>query len=687
MDEDKIYSFDITKDPPQAIEVDKEHILYGDSVTKDTLILTGDESYIKIEDLFKEVTYRIGNKEYYVPSEEVLCLSYDWKQKACVFKPIRYVMRHKTDKKVYRVQSNNITYVDVTEDHSVISSITTKNATKEVIQEVRNGEREPFLVKKPVELDSSIFTYSYITKERDCYETSYPEGAFFEFLGFFVGDGSYKNRKVSDKQVSLSFGLDLHEGIDRIVTKLQKENYVSGYCVSNNGYDVTLYFINHYKNISDFYDCEMNKIIPKWMFNQSEEDICSFIRGLFSADGTVYLKNKKPTIRLSSNEFNVLKSVKYMLALVGIGSSIYAGNTMNDFNGVYSNTYQYYLTIHNDFIEDFRDKIGFIFERKQNRIAHSSKTKSNKADGLTTIRSNFNQIKEIEYDDYVYDIEVEDTHLFFANDILVHNTDSIGVDGSFVFDENATVDEVVDFGNRIADTTNERFPEFLQTVFNVQSENTRFLKTERESAFSKAFFQAKKRYFQLIVDDEGDRVDHKEKIMGLEIKKTSASQVTREYLYKLCRCILDEGTREAALDLVDRLHEDFYNRSLQEIATPTTVKTLNAYERGQKNIPWHVKAAMAYNDLCGPNDPQIRSGDKIKVINVDPKHQKTEEPIKRIAFPIDVDNIPSFVYDFRINWQVEWEKVEKYLNNYLASMGWDKQSYQKDHTNNLFSIQ
>ena len=35
------------------------------------------------------------------------------------------------------------------------------------------------------------------------------------------------------------------------------------------------------------------------------------------------------------------------------------------------------------------------------------------------------RIEEIKYEDYVYDIEVEDMHVFFANKVLVHNTDSV----------------------------------------------------------------------------------------------------------------------------------------------------------------------------------------------------------------------------------------------------------------------
>jgi len=266
--------------------------------------------------------------------------------------------------------------------------------------------------------------------------------------------------------------------------------------------------------------------------------------------------------------------------------------------------------------------------------------------------------------------------------ILYGDTDSVGIDASSIFDEDANVDEVVSFGDAVAEMINEQYPDFLKSVFNVPDDNTHWIKTERETVFSRAFFQSKKKYFQYIVDDEGERVNNKEKIMGLEIKKTSSSNVTREYLYKLCKCILDIGTRDAALDLIEDFKRDFRTRSLEDIATPTSVKTLYKYAKGDKKIPVGVQAAMNYNDLRDINDPEIRSGDKVKFFYV-----KDSDGIKSLAFPVDVDRVPEFVYNYTVDWDKEWEKVFKSLNNYLESMEWDQSSYRVNHTNNLFSVE
>lgn len=93
-------------------------IVYGDSVSGETQIKVNNK-YVTIESLFTEVTYTIGDKEYCVLKNcytSVINDDFYYRQY-----PIKYVMRHKTDKKMYRVWVRKYDYVDVTEDHSFIS--------------------------------------------------------------------------------------------------------------------------------------------------------------------------------------------------------------------------------------------------------------------------------------------------------------------------------------------------------------------------------------------------------------------------------------------------------------------------------------------------------------------------------------------------------------------------------------
>jgi len=91
-------------------------IVYGDSVTGDTpiYIMKNDKSsFIEIKDLNHSWT-RNNNKEYSsVKNTKV------WSDKG--FTEIKHIMRHKTNKRIYRITTNS-GIVTVTEDHSLLDS-------------------------------------------------------------------------------------------------------------------------------------------------------------------------------------------------------------------------------------------------------------------------------------------------------------------------------------------------------------------------------------------------------------------------------------------------------------------------------------------------------------------------------------------------------------------------------------
>lgn len=97
-----------------------ESIVYGDSVTGDTMIRT-DDGDKTIEQLFNECREHIisGTKEYGVWSDaKVVGFSSYYMEPTT--SGIEYVMRHKTKKKLYKITTENGKTVTVTEDHSVM---------------------------------------------------------------------------------------------------------------------------------------------------------------------------------------------------------------------------------------------------------------------------------------------------------------------------------------------------------------------------------------------------------------------------------------------------------------------------------------------------------------------------------------------------------------------------------------
>jgi len=97
-----------------------EAIIYGDSVTGDTIIRTSDGD-MSIADLFDRCIehVKVGEKEYGVWNEtKVLGFNSEYMEKIAA--PLNCVMRHKTKKKLYKITTANGKTVTVTEDHSVM---------------------------------------------------------------------------------------------------------------------------------------------------------------------------------------------------------------------------------------------------------------------------------------------------------------------------------------------------------------------------------------------------------------------------------------------------------------------------------------------------------------------------------------------------------------------------------------
>jgi len=97
-----------------------ESIIYGDSVTGDTLIKT-DSGEIAIEELFRQTPEHciIGDKEY-ATGALAKVVGFNAYEDSPIMSNISYVMRHKTKKKLYKITLENNKSVTVTEDHSIM---------------------------------------------------------------------------------------------------------------------------------------------------------------------------------------------------------------------------------------------------------------------------------------------------------------------------------------------------------------------------------------------------------------------------------------------------------------------------------------------------------------------------------------------------------------------------------------
>lgn len=271
---------------------------------------------------------------------------------------------------------------------------------------------------------------------------------------------------------------------------------------------------------------------------------------------------------------------------------------------------------------------------------------------------------------------------YHPNHIIAGDTDSVYVNLGHKFNKDADIKDVVAFADMIGTETNHAFPQFMKDVFNVDHERASVIQTDREVVADKAYFLGKKMYVMHVCDMEGLPVD-KLKIMGVAIKKSDTPKIIQSMLTELVNMLMDQKSYKHIKIFIDTFVKTYHNKSLLEIGKPMSVKSLKKYEvkydknKSMKGFPYHVRASMFYNSLCGVSDTKIVSGDKIKIIYLN--HKK----FKYIAVPVDAEILPSFVYEFDIDWVTQWGTVQKKIDIFLKPIGYDKTSRQNAHTKSL----
>nr|ABD14869.1 PolA precursor [Thermococcus sp. GT] len=502
-------------------------VLYADSVTGETEIIikrNGKVEFVAIEELFQRVDYRIGEKEYCV-LEGVEALTLDNRGRL-VWKSVPYVMRHRTNKRIYRVWFTNSWYLDVTEDHSLIGYMNTSK--------VKPGKplKERLVEVKPGELGESV--KSLITPNRAIahgIRVNPIAVKLWELIGLLVGDGNWGGQSNWAKYyVGLSLGLDKEEIEEKILKPLKNTGIISNYYDRSKKGDVSIlskwlarFMVRYFKDESG------SKRIPEFMFNLPREYIEAFLRGLFSADGTVSLRKGVPEVRLTSVNPELSSSVRKLLWLVGVSNSMFVETNPNRYLGKESGTHSVHVRIKDK--HRFAERIGFLLDRKATKLSenlggHTSKKRAYKYDFDLVYPK---KVEEIAYDGYVYDIEVEGTHRFFANGILVHNTD-----GFFATIPGAD-----------AETVKKKAKEFLKYI---NAKLPGLLELEYEGFYVRGFFVTKKKY--AVIDEEG-----KITTRGLEIVRRDWSEIAKETQARVLEAILRHGDVEEAVRIVKDVTE------------------------------------------------------------------------------------------------------------------------------------
>ena len=292
---------------------------------------------------------------------------------------------------------------------------------------------------------------------------------------------------------------------------------------------------------------------------------------------------------------------------------------------------------------------------------------------------------------YVYDIETEN-HMFFANNILVHNSNYIElkdvVDKFLKIKPNADRQEQTDFLDKFCHKIEDDCltPLFVKVKEECNGHKDGELHMDREAIATPSektgycgLWIAKKRYYLLLDDMEGFRYtanghEPHEKIMGLFSVTSTCPEFIKPYFNKVMYNLCSEGVDEAR-KTIKELKDIFFHKSVADIAFPKGVTDVDKFINPDTKLPWdgewldsgsgktrnggvpiNAKAAIYHNYLVDKlglekKYQKIKSGDKMKYVYL------TENPYKYSVIGFLDDMPEEFGLKKYVDYNTHYEKL------------------------------
>lgn len=215
--------------------------------------------------------------------------------------------------------------------------------------------------------------------------------------------------------------------------------------------------------------------------------------------------------------------------------------------------------------------------------------------------------------EYVYDVCVPETNTYFANDILVHNTDSIflhidpvlrAVLGSEydVTSDDEKIEIVLQIIRRAADFLNNHAIKQMLEIHNTPSTeslaNLYDFRFKEELVIKRSLFlDTKKKYALWTIQKEKERID-KLSFVGLEIVRSDYPRYTKDMMKDLLDKILKQNINKAKmLRLIDQYVEEYKALLLSGSLDAGIPCVWNSRE--YKTEPIAVRGMMVYNAIYG----------------------------------------------------------------------------------------
>ena len=227
----------------------------------------------------------------------------------------------------------------------------------------------------------------------------------------------------------------------------------------------------------------------------------------------------------------------------------------------------------------------------------------------------------------VYDIEVEDNHNFFGNDILLHNSAYYTIE-PFVEEflkknPDASLSETVDFCDKFETSVvqpkiQENIDEFC---YYLNAMDKSKCGGKREIIEDRLILLKKKKYLcrlraneATVFPDDAPKI----KAMGVELIKSSTPKFSIEHMSEALPILFD-GTQKDLREWFEKCKTEFKNAPISDIVANMTVNCVDYDLRKNLAIPINSRASLIYNEFIKKHNLEgsfnlIHAGDKIKYI-------------------------------------------------------------------------
>ena len=616
-----------------------EAIIYNDSVTGDTIILTdqGEMTIAELYDLCPD-NYTKGEKEY-GNNYDVKVVGYNIDTDKPTMAGINYVMRHFTNKKLYKTTLSNGKSVTVTEDHSLM--VDRNGAIFEAKpSELLEGDLFICLIRGE-EFTTERTTLQSIECLGEVEDYVYDISINDKYHVFFANDCLVHNTDSCshDTVIRCNWGEMQIESLFHRGAHFWQENTEHG--------------VKEYSSHSDLQ-----------VVSYDPDSDTSYYGGINYIYRHKVSKERWEITDETDNQVNVTGDHSVMVERDTILLEIKPRDIQED-----------------DILISISSNIGEVKRVKIKSIK---------------------QLDNYE-DEYVYDIGMKNENhpWFFGNNILIHNSVYFSAYSTLKPDIDAGLipwdkDTVVKLYDQMCEEVNESFVDFMLEQFHCPPNRGSVIKAGREIVATKALFIKKKRYAVLYYDKEGKRVDvdgkpGKIKTTGLDLKRSDTPAFIQDFLSEVLRMVLFGESQESILEYIRGFRTEFRERKGWQKGSPKRANNITPYQakeeaQGKANMPGHVRASINWNTLKSIYNDQysmnIVDGAKVSVCKLKPRNQLGFDSV---AYPVDELRLPQWFLDLPFDDdEMENVLIDGKLDNLIGVLNWDLKSAEDKNTFNSF---